>query len=547
MGCAPTNPRYAQDAGRGCVKRPRTSQEFAGVRWIGEARINSRYNAVQVAERVVLHVGECVRLRKDGDTLDSLARIMDFWETQDGNCFAEVSWVLFPEQTQGGRKPTHHPFEVFETPHIGTIPVETFKHSVNIMTHEEFMRCESAGLSPEVDFFSRMLYHVDSNEFKLLANRPVVNEGSVHDRAIARLQLSAMINCHPCRDNEHQQIKNFVKTAVQRGVGDCLYVAGMPGTGKTSTFMQVVRELKRESDHGILPPFEFIELNGMKLPDPAKSYAFLWHALTGSHVSMKSAAMHLEEHFSNRTKPCVLLVDEVDRLLTKNQRILYNIFDWSRRHGSKLAVVAISNTVDLPTQFIPRVQSRLGLSSVIFSAYNRAQLLEILDSRLQGLDVFHRDALDLCTRKVASVSGDVRRALHLCKRAVEMFTPQAITIDRMLAAFRDAFGGGFLEMMSALCLHDKVLLKAILMLSSHGNVRFERLLGVYEGLCRRLNIKGDWRVAESAVQRFVDLGLLSGIREHKWSGLCAFIQPPQLTRTCAQGTIPGVQAQPGAR
>ena len=32
--------------------------------------------------------------------------------------------------------------------------------------------------------------------------------------------------------------------------------------------------------------------------------------------------------------------------------------------------------------------------------------------RISSLNVFHPDAIELCARKVASVSGDVRRALH---------------------------------------------------------------------------------------------------------------------------------------
>ena len=40
--------------------------------------------------------------------------------------------------------------------------------------------------------------------------------------------------------------------------------------------------------------------------------------------------------------------------------------------------------------------------------------------RLYGLSVFDKDAIQLVARKVASLSGDARRALDICRRAAEL-------------------------------------------------------------------------------------------------------------------------------
>ena len=40
--------------------------------------------------------------------------------------------------------------------------------------------------------------------------------------------------------------------------------------------------------------------------------------------------------------------------------------------------------------------------------------------RLSGLSVFDKDAIQLVARKVASLSGDARRALDICRRAAEL-------------------------------------------------------------------------------------------------------------------------------
>ena len=65
----------------------------------------------------------------------------------------------------------------------------------------------------------------------------------------------------------------------------------------------------------------------------------------------------------------VLLLDEIDMLVTKDQSILYNFFDWPRLTGAKLIVIAISNTLDLPERFDKKalpLSSPLPLTFMIF-------------------------------------------------------------------------------------------------------------------------------------------------------------------------------------
>ena len=68
-----------------------------------------------------------------------------------------------------------------------------------------------------------------------------------------------------------------------------------------------------------------------------------------------------------------------------------------------------------------RVQSRLGLSRETFSPYTFNQLEEIIKSRLgKNLSrLFEESGIAFIARKVASLSGDARRALEICRQAVE--------------------------------------------------------------------------------------------------------------------------------
>jgi Cdc6-like AAA superfamily ATPase len=57
-------------------------------------------------------------------------------------------------------------------------------------------------------------------------------------------------------------------------------------------------------------------------------------------------------------------MDELDQLVTPKQDVVYNFFNWPTLVGSKLVVIAVANTMDLPERVMTgRVRSRLGKSS----------------------------------------------------------------------------------------------------------------------------------------------------------------------------------------
>ena len=59
-------------------------------------------------------------------------------------------------------------------------------------------------------------------------------------------------------------------------LGRCLYISGVPGTGKTATVMELIRTASRRSKAGELPRFRFVEINGLRLPTPYHAYSSLY-------------------------------------------------------------------------------------------------------------------------------------------------------------------------------------------------------------------------------------------------------------------------------
>lgn len=73
-----------------------------------------------------------------------------------------------------------------------------------------------------------------------------------------------------------------------------------------------------------------------------------------------------------------------------------------------------------------------GLTRITFPGYTHDQLMQIIQSRLEGVpgNVVHSDAVQFAARKVAAVSGDARRALDICRRAVEIAETETETISQ---------------------------------------------------------------------------------------------------------------------
>jgi origin recognition complex subunit 1 len=246
----------------------------------------------------------------------------------------------------------------------------------------------------------------------------------------------------PCRESEFSEVYSHLESAITDGSGACIYISGTPGTGKTATVREVVSQLNASVMAEELDDFIFVEINGMKVTDPHQSYSLLWEALKGDRVSPSQALDLLEREFNHpspRRIPCVVLMDELDQLVTKNQSVMYNFFNWPGLRHSRLIVLAVANTMDLPERTLSnKISSRLGklvnalyslfthnstgLTRITFAGYNHEQLMKIIQSRLEGVPggIVESDAIQFASRKVAAVSGDARRALDICRRAVEL-------------------------------------------------------------------------------------------------------------------------------
>uniref|UniRef100_A0A7N9ANH0 Origin recognition complex subunit 1 n=1 Tax=Mastacembelus armatus TaxID=205130 RepID=A0A7N9ANH0_9TELE len=279
----------------------------------------------------------------------------------------------------------------------------------------------------------------------------------------------------------------------------CMYISGVPGTGKTATVHEVMRCLQHAADVDEIPPFTFIEINGMKMTDPHQAYVQILQKLTGHKATADHAASLLEKRFSNpapRKESTVLLVDELDLLWTRKQNVMYNLFDWPTRRHARLVVLTIANTMDLPERImINRVASRLGLTRMSFQPYSFKQLQQIIMSRLNKVKAFEEDALQLVSRKVAALSGDARRCLDICRRATEICEHSAaersatglVGMSHVMEALNEMFSSSYITAVKCASVHEQLFLRAVIAEFRRLGLEeatFQQVFVQHQALCR---------------------------------------------------------------
>uniref|UniRef100_A0A7S0ZI60 Origin recognition complex subunit 1 n=1 Tax=Timspurckia oligopyrenoides TaxID=708627 RepID=A0A7S0ZI60_9RHOD len=271
-----------------------------------------------------------------------------------------------------------------------------------------------------------------------------------------------------CRDEEKATLESFIGAAVrgEESASRCLYISGVPGTGKTATVREVLKYFRYQSYLGECSKFSALELNGMNLRAPTDVYCALVEKLKNDGAPLGKMALTmgateasaaLSRYFSAPSNPSamrgkaygaaaataaarrravILILDELDALVVRGQDVLYTLSTWTTLKGSRLVMIGIANTMDLPERTLARTASRMGLHRLVFSPYTATQLVTILKQQIpqlirKSVESLKREnekmsirfddmAVELAARKVAVVSGDMRRAMEVCTKATEI-------------------------------------------------------------------------------------------------------------------------------
>ncbi|BAC03316.1 putative CDC6 [Oryza sativa (japonica cultivar-group)] len=239
-----------------------------------------------------------------------------------------------------------------------------------------------------------------------------------------------------CRDDEQSRVLEFCKGCVEQERSGSLYVCGCPGTGKTLSINKVKESVARWADETGMETPDALSINCTSLAKTHEIFStdkFLMQILAKFQTRKKatcklSPLQQLQTMFSHKEsaprRMLLVVVDEMDYLITRDRAVLHDLFMLTTYQFSRCILIGIANAIDLADRFLPKLESLNCKPLVVtFRAYSKDQISDIIKHRLKVLeyDVFEPLALEFCARKVAAASGDMRKALGVCRSAVEVF------------------------------------------------------------------------------------------------------------------------------
>ncbi|XP_062538866.1 cell division control protein 6 homolog [Armigeres subalbatus] len=328
------------------------------------------------------------------------------------------------------------------------------------------------------------------------------------DNGLEAVSVTA-VGCLPEREKETEDLARHIEGILEVNGSGSLYISGPPGTGKTATLTRII------SDPKLAKKLRMVYVNCTSISTVGGIYKKICEELNlsagGSTEKYYLAA--IEEHLKRKHKTIMLVLDEIDQLASSKQTVLYNIFEWPSKKGSNLILIGIANALDLTDRLLSRLQARCELKPhlIQFLPYSKQQLVNILKNNLrqnQKAEMFNDAALQLLAAKVASTSGDARRALLLTRTLVESTDnehrqeqkkskgvktpPKAVQIRSVVSTLNQVYGTT--QTMTddeAFPLQQKLLVCAVLLMlkaAKNKDITVGKLHQVYKAVCAKRNL-----------------------------------------------------------
>lgn len=241
------------------------------------------------------------------------------------------------------------------------------------------------------------------------------------------------------REQERKELNSFIQGGIQKNSGRCLYVSGPPGTGKSALVAEVCHEVQGT------PHVRTAYVNCMSAKSSKDIYGKLLDDLIqdieNENLEENEMAQLRTIFLPKKESPgpiYIVTLDEIDHLLTLDLEILYTLFEWSLHRSSRLVLIGIANALDLTDRFLPRLKARnLKPQLLPFLPYTALQIASVITAKLKTLSAapiaarsddvpfFHPAAIQFCAKKVASQTGDLRKAFDIINRTIDLVEGEA--------------------------------------------------------------------------------------------------------------------------
>lgn len=253
------------------------------------------------------------------------------------------------------------------------------------------------------------------------------------------------------RDDEKSELNSLIQKSLDEKKGRCLYVSGPPGTGKSAAVADVFNECDPKLNDS--KNIKVVNINCASITNARDIYGKLIEVLCPNFKaksSSKSEADILQSLFSSKAKTNVpfyiVALDEIDHLISSSEgaspdspSILSSLFEWSLRPNTRLLLLGIANALDMTDRFLPRLKNKNMKPDLIpFMPYTPPQIANIITYKLRTLlpdstsaepdfiPFMQPAAVQLCARKVASTTGDLRKAFDIVRKTVDLIERETL-------------------------------------------------------------------------------------------------------------------------
>ncbi|KAK9465203.1 P-loop containing nucleoside triphosphate hydrolase protein [Lipomyces arxii] len=246
------------------------------------------------------------------------------------------------------------------------------------------------------------------------------------------------------REDERKALKGFIEERVNGSKSGALYISGPPGTGKSALVSEMTNDVRMTFKEKAKVAY----VNCMTLRRPNAVFASILHEFTSQETENAETLIddpidRLMVLFEAKKmkRSWIVVLDEMDVLITKDQEILYQIFAWTKLTDLSLIIIGIANALNLTTRFLPKMKARNFEPDLLrFTPYTADQIAKVITDRLEAYAVspaglmygkehsaslIHPAAIQLCSRKTAASTGDLRKAFDICKRGLDLAEEEA--------------------------------------------------------------------------------------------------------------------------
>lgn len=355
-----------------------------------------------------------------------------------------------------------------------------------------------------------LLDRLSLDDYPSQPNQPKAS-GSKYAKAKKMLNNNETCNL-PGREVELVKLSEFFENSLTNQKSASIYISGPPGTGKTSCVTKLLNE-------SFADRFKEVVINCNAISTIGSIYKKICEQLKLKCGTEKENLSSIIKYITNKSqkKMVLLLLDEIDQLVGNKQSVLYTIFEWPAMINSRIVLVGIANALDLTDRLLTRLNTKCELKPKLlhFPSYTKEQIIDIFKSRLEdagALDIFAPNTIQFLAAKVSAVSGDVRRALDIGRRVIDIAAnkkkdenfdleveylsepEEKIKLQDVLNVLNCTYGSAsksFDDDSTQLPLQQKILVGTLLLIlknDKNKDITIGRSHAIYSKICSKRNI-----------------------------------------------------------